>query len=191
LKFGNYMSKIGKKTIQIPGGTQVQIKDGLLSVKGPKGELHRNIPESINISVEKEMVTVKPINIGSDQKIKESYSSWGLYRALVQNMIKGVTEGFEEALEFEGVGYKAAVKGNDLELNLGFSHPINIKAPPGVSFKVEKNVIKISGIDKELVGHVAAEIRSKRKPEPYKGSGIRYKGEIIKKKAGKKAVATA
>ena len=185
------MSKIGKKIIQIPSGVQVQIKDGLLSVKGAKGELNRKIPASISVESNKENVTVKPADSDTTQTSKERNAPWGLYRALIQNMIKGVSEGFERILEFEGVGYKANVKGNDLELNLGYSHPVTVKAPEGISFKVEKNIIKVSGIDNELIGHVAAEIRSKREPEPYKGSGIRYKGEVIKKKAGKKAVATS
>ncbi len=185
------MSKIGKKTISVPSGVQIQVKDGTILVKGPKGELQKNIPGLISITVDNDLVSVKPAEAVAGQKTKEIYSLWGLYRALVQGMIKGVTDGFEKILEFEGVGYKAAVKGDNLELSLGFSHLITVKAPQGVTFKVEKNVIKISGIDKELIGHVAAEIRSNREPEPYKGSGIRYKGEVIKKKAGKKAVATA
>ena len=122
---------------------------------------------------------------------KESVALWGLTRALIANMTKGVTDGFETILEFQGVGYKAAVKGNDLELSLGYSHPVTVTAPEGVSFKVEKNVIRVSGFDKELVGETAAKIRTKRKPEPYKGSGIKYNDEVIIKKAGKKAVATS
>ncbi|KKT81359.1 MAG: 50S ribosomal protein L6 [Candidatus Yanofskybacteria bacterium RIFCSPHIGHO2_02_FULL_44_12b] len=179
------MSKIGKKPIPVPKGVDVQINDGLISVKGPKGELKKKISGSVSASVSNGSVMIKPV---SGQAVIDN-ASWGLFRALIQNMIKGVTDGFEKVLEFEGIGYKANVKGNDLELNLGYSHPIMVKAPEGVTFKVEKSVIKISGIDNELIGHVAAGIRSKREPEPYKGSGIRYQGEVIKKKAGKKAVA--
>ena len=117
---------------------------------------------------------------------KTSAAIWGLSRALISNMIQGVVQGFEKNLEFEGVGYKANVKGEDLELNLGYSHPISMKIPTGLVVKVEKSVIKISGIDNELIGHFAADIKSKRLPEPYKGSGIRYAGEVIRRKAGKK-----
>ena len=115
---------------------------------------------------------------------------WGLSRALFQNMITGVSEGFEKVLEFQGVGYKATLKGTDLELGLGFSHPIIVKGPEGITFKTEKTTIRVQGMDKELIGKVAAEIRSHRQPEPYKGSGIRYQGEFVRRKAGKKAAAT-
>jgi len=115
---------------------------------------------------------------------------WGLSRAILANLVKGVTEGYEKKLEIEGVGFRAAVQGNKLVMSLGFSHPVEIEAPPGIDFKVEKNVITVSGIDKELVGQVSADIRSRKKPEPYKGKGIRYQGEVIKIKAGKKAVSS-
>lgn len=181
------MSKIGKKIINIPAGVEVAIDNGLVSVKGPKGELKRKISEVLDMTIDNNIIKIQlKTNTG-----KDSSALWGLTRALIANMIKGVTEGFETVLEFQGVGYKAAVKGNDLELSLGYSHPITVTAPEGVSFKVEKNVIKVSGFDKELVGEVAANIRTKRKPEPYKGSGIRYNDEVIIKKAGKKSVATS
>lgn len=179
------MSKVGKKLIAIPKGVEVKINDSLIAVKGPKGELSRALPEGMNVSVENEQVTVRPSKEG-----REASAGWGLWRALINNMILGVSEGYEKVLEFQGVGYKAAVKGKDLELNLGFSHPITYPAPEGINFAVEKNAIRISGLDKQMVGQVAAEIRSIRKPEPYKGSGIRYRGEIVRKKAGKKAVAS-
>jgi len=182
------MSKIGKKIIEIPSGVDVKINGSLISVKGPKGELEKLIPNLIEVESDGKILQVKPSTTVA--KGKETVALWGLTRALIANMIKGVVDGFEEALEFQGVGYKAVVKGNELELELGYSHPITITATEGISFKVEKNVIKIIGIDKEIIGKVAADIRSKRKPEPYKGSGIRYQGEIIKKKAGKKAVAS-
>ena len=177
------MSKIGKKPITIPKDVQIKMDGGLVFVKGPKGELKKIIPGDVNLNIEENelKVTIKD---------NEDSATWGLASALIKNMIKGVSEGFETVMEFQGVGYKAIVKGNDLELGLGFSHPISIKAPEGITFKAEKNVIRIQGIDNELVGKTAAEIRSWRKPEPYKGSGIRYQGEIIKRKAGKKAVAT-
>lgn len=179
----NYMSKIGKKPIAIPKDVQIKMENGFVSIKGPKGELKRFIPGDIDLNIEGDVLKVTPKNI-------EDRATWGLASSLVKNMITGVTQGFETVMEFQGVGYKATVKGNDLELGLGFSHPITIKAPEGISFKAEKNVIRIQGMDNELVGKTAAEIRSWRRPEPYKGSGIRYQGEIIKRKAGKKAVAT-
>ena len=176
------MSKIGKKPITIPKDVQVKTDNGLVLVKGPKGELKRFIPGNVDFNIEGEVLKITPKNT-------EDRATWGLASALVKNMIKGVTEGFEAVLEFQGVGYKAVVKGNDLELGLGFSHPVTVKAPEGITFKAEKNVIRIQGMDNELVGKVAAEIREWRKPEPYKGSGIRYQGEVVKRKAGKKAVA--
>lgn len=177
------MSKIGKKPISIPKDVQIKMDNDFVSVKGPKGELKRFIPGNVNLNIEGDVLMVNPKNV-------EDSAIWGLASALIKNMIKGVTDGFETIMEFQGVGYKAVVKGNDLELALGFSHPITIKAPEGITFKTEKNSIKIQGMDNELVGKTAAEIRSWRRPEPYKGSGIRYQGEIIKRKAGKKAVAT-
>jgi len=185
VKFGrnNIMSKIGKKPITIPKDVQIKMDNGLVLAKGPKGELKRFIPGDVDLNIEGEILKVTPKNI-------QDSATWGLASALIKNMIKGVSEGFETVLEFQGVGYKATVKGNDLEMGLGFSHPILIKAPEGIIFKTEKNVIRIQGIDNELIGKVSAEIRSWRSPEPYKGSGIRYQGEIIKRKAGKKAVAT-
>lgn len=181
------MSKIGKKTINVPTGVDVRIEDGVIFVKGPKGELKRNISNVLDMTLVDGILKIQPkVSAG-----KDGNALWGLTRALVANMIKGVTDGFETILEFQGIGYKAAVKGNDLELSLGYSHPITVTAPEGISFKVEKNIIKVSGFDKELVGEVAADIRTKRKPEPYKGSGIRYNDEIIIKKAGKKSVATS
>jgi len=179
------MSKIGKQPIKVPSGVEVKFDSGLLSLKGPKGSLQRNIPKVLDLVLSDGQVLITPKEAqGFDKAL------WGLTRALVNNMVKGVTEGFEKVLEFQGVGYKAAVKGKDLEMGLGYSHPVQIQAPEGIEFKVEKNTIKILGVDKELVGEVAAKIRSKREPEPYKGSGIRYQGEVIKRKAGKKAVAS-
>lgn len=183
------MSKIGKRTIQIPEKVEVNLNGHSISVKGPRGELKRQIPENLEIKFTDKSVSISP-NSAADSEDKDVKAVWGLTRALVQNMIKGVTDGFEKVLEFQGVGYKANIKGNELELNIGYSHPIIVKAKPGIEFKVDKNTIRISGIDNELVGKVAAEIRSQREPEPYKGSGIKYQGEVIKRKAGKKAVAT-
>ena len=182
------MSKIGKKPIQVPKGVDIKVIGNLVTAKGPKGELKKDFDQTIDISVNGNEIVLKLKKETNDKKV---LALWGLTRSLIDNMVRGVSEGFEKGLEFEGVGYKANVKGNDLELNLGYSHPITVKAPPGISFKVEKNTIKVIGIDKELVGHVAALIRSKRLPEPYQGSGIKYAGEVIRRKAGKKAAATA
>ena len=178
------MSKIGKKPIAVPSGVQITVDGGQLTVKGPKGQLAREFPADFEIRLDGERLFI-------ERKEGAESARWGLLRALVRNMIIGVTDGFSRTLEFQGVGYKAAVKGNELELSLGYSHPVTVKAPEGITFSVEKNAITVSGMDKELVGHVAAEIRSQRTPEPYKLSGIKYADEVIKKKAGKKAVATA
>ncbi len=180
------MSKIGKKLIQVPSGVEVKISPNSISVKGPKGELKKEIPGFLTLSLMDGQISIRL----KDEKMieeKKIRASWGMMRALVNNILKGVNEGFEKVLEFKGVGYKATVKGSELELGLGFSHPVHIEAPKGIEFKVEKNAIRVLGLDKELVGKVAAEIRSKRKPEPYKGSGIIYQGEVIRRKAGKKA----
>ncbi len=180
------MSKIGKKPINVPSGVEIKLDDGFVSVKGSKGTLRKPLPPHVAVELEGSAVKIKP----ADVSFKDSNVYWGLTRALIQNMIIGVTAGFEKTLEFQGVGYKAAVKGKDLELGLGFSHPVTVHGPEGIEFKTEKSSIKIIGTDKELVGKVAAEIRSYRLPEPYKGSGIRYQGEVIRRKAGKKAVAS-
>lgn len=182
------LSKIGKKPIPVPKGVEVKVSGNLVSVKGPKGELKKHFNDSILISLDNDQAV---LSLKDKNASTQKAPLWGLTRALMANMLKGVTDGFEKNLEFEGVGYKANVKGNDLELSLGYSHPVQVNAPAGVTLKVEKNVIKISGIDKELVGQVAAEIKSKRPPEPYKGKGIKYAGEVIRRKAGKKAATAA
>lgn len=175
------MSRIGKQPIQIPENVEVKLDDDLILIKGSKGELKQKLHPDIEIEVKDKKVMVK---------LKESAKNtaiWGTFRSLVANMIKGVTEGFEKKLIFEGVGYKANVEGKKLVLNLGYSHPIEVEAPQGIEFKVERNAIIVSGINKQLVGEIAANIRSKRKPEPYKGKGIRYEDEVIRRKVGKKA----
>lgn len=149
-------------------------------MKGPNGQLEYTFPGNVIISLDGKEVTVKPVD-----ESKTARSMWGTARTLINNMVVGVHEGFTKGLEFNGVGYKAAVKGTDLELNLGYSHPIVYPLPAGVSAKVTKNVIEISGCDKELVGFVAAKVRSFRPPEPYKGKGIKYSDEHIIRKAGK------
>lgn len=176
------MSKIGKKPIDIPSGVTVTLgKKNGVNVKGAKGELAASFDDEIIIEVKENEVIVTP-----RKDVKRLYAFWGLTRNLIANMIEGVTKGYEKKLELQGVGYKVALKGNDLDLSLGFSHPIIFKAPEGIKFVVEKNIITISGIDKQMVGQVAAEIRKLRKPEPYKGKGVRYVGEQVRRKAGKK-----
>jgi large subunit ribosomal protein L6 len=160
-------------------------------VKGKRGELQRAIPDSLTAKTEDSTIILSQKEISSGRKAKQDSAIWGTYRSLVQNMVQGVSDGFQKVLEFQGIGYKAAVKGKDLELSLGFSHPVLFSAPDGVEFKVEKNKITISGVDKQKVGQIAAEIRAKKPPEPYKGSGIKYLGEVIRRKAGKKATTSA
>ena len=180
------MSRIGKSPIQIPTGVTIEISGQEISVKGPRGQLNQTIPKEI-----KSEILEGKIVFSVNQESKNSAACWGLSRALVNNMVKGVVEGFEKKLEIEGVGYKAVLSGNDLVLSLGFSHPVNVKAPEGIVFKVEKNTITISGIGKKLVGQISADIRAEKKPEPYKGKGIHYSDEIVRRKAGKKATASA
>jgi large subunit ribosomal protein L6 len=180
------MSKVGKKIIAIPQGVEVKISGNLAVVKGPKGELQLEIPSVLKIEVMDGQAVVSP---GAPSK--KTAALWGLEQRLLSNAVTGVSKGFEKKLELEGIGYKVALQGKDLILNLGFSYPIKFDAVPEVEFKTEKNTIIVSGINKELVGQTAAKIRSLRKPEPYKGKGIHYEGEIIKRKAGKKAVKSA
>lgn len=180
------MSRIGRQPIIIPDGVEVKIDGNLIIVKGKKGELTQKLVPEIKIEIKDKIITLQEL-----QKTKNSLALWGTFRALVFNMIEGVSKGFQKKLIIEGIGYKAALNGNKLILNLGFSHPVNIEAPKGIEFKVEKNTILVSGLDKQVVGQIAANIRIQKKPEPYKGKGIRYDGEIIRRKDGKKAVSTA
>ncbi|MEK7515240.1 MAG: 50S ribosomal protein L6 [Patescibacteria group bacterium] len=184
------MSKIGKRPIHIPQGATVTLDGTTLTVKGPKGTLTRTLSGLIDVAVEGALIQLTPrMDVSADAKTKTI--TWGLERATLNNMLMGVTTGFTKVLEFNGVGYKAVPQGKNLELSLGFSHTIPFPAPEGIQFSVEKNVLTITGTDKEVVGQVAAEIRALKKPEPYKGSGIRYQGEVIKQKAGKKAIASS
>ncbi len=177
------MSRIGKKPIPLPNGVTVDIKDNVITVKGPKGELVKSFPEGITAKTENnEVIVERP----SDEKKYRAYH--GLTRALIANMVAGVTEGYEIALQIVGVGFQGEVRGNKrLLLSLGFSHQILMDAPEGIQFSVARDIIKVTGIDKQKVGEVAAQIRKLRKPEPYKGKGIRYVGEQIQRKAGKTA----
>ncbi len=182
------MSKIGKKPIALPSDVTIEVNGATITVKGAKGTLVKHLPAGISVTVEGTSAHVAPT---SENPSRELGAQWGLWRALVSNMILGVSQGWTETLIFQGVGYKAVLKGKDLELSLGYSHTIEVVAPEGIEFVVDKTTITVKGIDKEVVGHVASLIRSKRLPEPYKGSGIRYSDEIIKKKAGKKAATAA
>jgi len=175
------MSRIGKKPIVIPAGVKVETKEHEIHVEGPKGKLHKIISDRISIEIKDSKITLSRVT-----DIKTDRSLHGLYRALIVNMIKGVTEGYEKQLEIIGVGYKASIQGKVLNMQLGYSHPVNIPIPEGLTIETPKpTVITIKGTDKELVGKTASEIRMVAPPEPYKGKGIRYLGEYIKKKVGK------
>ena len=199
------MSRIGKKPIEIPKDVEVKIEDDTVTVKGPKGELQKKIRPEIRVEInpvrdsenreksKKERISngVKEneILVSPEKETKKTNAFWGLTRTLVSNMVKGVTEGYEKKLEIQGVGYKANLEGEDLILRVGFSHPVKIDKVEGIEFSVEKSIVTVSGINKELVGQIAAKIRKIRPPEPYKGKGIRYVGEEVRRKAGKKVVA--
>lgn len=184
------MSRIGKQPITIPENVEVKINDNQVIVKGPLGELNQTILPQIKLSLKDLSNGQKELLVSLQEKSKNSSALWGLFRSLIFNMIKGVTDGFEKKLEIQGVGYRASLQDNKLSLNIGFSHPVEIEAPKEIEFKVDKNIITISGTDKQLVGQIAAKIRDQRKPEPYKGKGIRYVGEVVRRKAGKKVVGT-
>ncbi|MEX0798465.1 MAG: 50S ribosomal protein L6 [Bacteriovoracaceae bacterium] len=174
------MSRIGKRPVEIPEKVNVTINDRLVEVKGPNGQLSYTYNPEVEVAQEEKTLVVKPV-----EESNKSRALWGLTRTLLSNMVEGVTKGFTKTLEFNGVGYKAAVSGNKLTLNLGYSHPIDFEAPEGVTVKATKNVIEVSGANKELVGYTAAKIRSFRPPEPYKGKGVKYSDETIIRKAGK------
>jgi large subunit ribosomal protein L6 len=179
------MSGIGKKPVEIPKGVETAFKDGRLSVSGPKGRIEKPVDSRIQVKIEGGRITFERPSDDSDIKALQ-----GLYRAFAIKMFKGVTQGFEIVLELSGVGYRAALQGKALSLTLGFSHPVEIAPPEGISFAVEgQNKVKVAGIDWEKVGQVAANVRSIRPVEPYKGKGIKYLGEIVKRKAGKAAKA--
>lgn len=177
------MSRIGRKTIELPAGVTVAVKGRELTVAGPKGSLALALRPEVDVAVGDGVVKVAPAS-----QSRKTAAFWGMTRALVASMIEGVAKGFEKKLEIEGIGYRVTMDGANLQFALGFSHPVRVSPPAGITFRVEKNAITVSGIDKELVGDVAAGIRRLRPPEPYKGKGIRYAGEKIRRKAGKKAV---
>lgn len=176
------MSRIGKKPVTVPQGVTVTLADALLSVKGPKGELSMHIVDEVDVSYANDEIAVKPKNQG-----KRARSMWGMQRTLVDNLVTGVTAGFKRELDITGVGYRAAVRGKDLNLQLGYSHDVNFPIPEGIEINCpEQTKVVVTGIDKQKVGQVAAKIREFRKPEPYKGKGVRYAGEYIFRKEGKK-----
>ena len=176
------MSRIGKKEVTIPSGVQVTLDGQAVQVKGPKGQLAYTVPEEIEITQANGALTLAP-----RADTQRARAMWGLSRTLVSNMVDGVTKGFEETLELVGVGYRAAMKGQALNLQLGFSHDIDMPPPSGISFAVPKQTeIRVAGIDKQMVGEIAARIRRLRPPEPYKGKGVRYAGEKVRRKEGKK-----
>jgi large subunit ribosomal protein L6 len=177
------MSRIGKQPIEIPDGVNVAVDPGRVTVNGPLGELTQNVPARMQIDKEDGQLVVKrPTERGDDRALH------GLTRSLVANMVEGVTKGFEKRLEIQGVGYRASLRGTALELNVGFSHPVVIDAPAGITFEVPaQNEVIVKGIDKQQVGEIAAEVRDVRPPEPYKGKGIRYQGEYVRRKVGKRA----
>lgn len=177
------MSRIGKKAIEIPSGVEVKIVSNSITIKGPKGELTQVLHPNVKVAQEGNTLLVTVVN--PDEKGDRSL--WGLFNRLIDNMITGTTKGFEKKLEVIGVGFKVALQGQKLVLNVGYSHPVEYILPKGISGAVDKNIVTLVGIDKQLIGEIAAQIRRVKKPEPYKGKGIRYFGEVVKKKAGKAA----
>ncbi len=175
------MSRIGKRPITVPAKVQVTIDGAKIAVKGPKGELFRSLPPNISVAQEGEILSVN-----RRDETRQSRQLHGLCRTLVANMVEGVSQGFQRRLEIQGVGYRAALQGRNLVLNMGYSHQVQIVPPDGIQFVVENNTnVIVSGYDKEIVGNTAAQIRAVRPPEPYKGKGIRYSGEAVRRKAGK------
>jgi large subunit ribosomal protein L6 len=177
------MSRIGRQPIEVPAGVSVSISPGRVMVNGPLGELSQQVPVRMQVDQEDSTITVKrPTERGEDRALH------GLTRSLIANMVEGVTTGFTKRLEIQGVGYRAALRGVDLELNVGYSHPVVLKAPQGITFEVPTPTeVIVKGIDKQAVGQIAAEVRKVRPPEPYKGKGIRYEGEYVRRKVGKRA----
>ena len=178
------MSRVGRKPVVVPKGVTVAVKDGSVAVKGPKGELKRAIPLGVSVKVNGQDLT-----FDRSDNSRENRAKHGMIRALVANMVKGVSEGFERKLEINGVGYRADVAGQKLNMALGFSHPVVFELPKGVAAKVDKNLVILSGIDREVLGETASKIRAIRPPEPYKGKGIKYLEEVIKRKVGKTGAA--
>lgn len=179
------MSRIGKKTIPLPQGVELSINDGVVSVKGPKGSLKVMLPKNVSVVVEGE--PAEAVVKVADQENMDQKALWGLFRQLVANAVDGVQKPFQKSLEFVGVGFKVAVEGKKIKMEVGFSHPVVMEVPEGLEAAVEKQVLTVSGIDKQAVGEFAARIRRVKPPEPYKGKGIKYTDEVIRRKAGKTA----
>jgi large subunit ribosomal protein L6 len=177
------MSRVGKQTIEVTKGTEVNLTGSTFSAKGPKGTLTRDFPGDITININGAEITLTPANT-TDRTLK---ALWGTYASHIKNMVKGVNEGFSKKLILEGVGFKSDVSGKSLNLALGFSHPVKVEIPEGLTVTAEKNVITVTGMDKELVGQFTASVRAMKKPEPYKGKGFHYDDEVIRRKQGKKA----
>ena len=177
------MSRIGRKPIQIPDGVEIDVRPGAVKVKGPKGELNQDVNRDMKVAIDDGILTVdRPSDRGEHRALH------GLTRSLIANMVEGVTDGFERRLQIQGVGYRAQLKGKALEMSLGYSHPVTIPAPEGIEFEVpQPTEVVVRGIDKQLVGETAARIRKSRPPEPYKGKGVRYAGEHVARKVGKRA----
>ena len=177
------MSRIGRQPIEVPSGVNVSLSPGRVMVNGPLGELSQQIPTRMNVEQENGTITVtRPTERGEDRALH------GLTRSLIANMVEGVTKGFEKRLELQGVGYRAALQGTDLRLDVGYSHPVVMKAPQGITFEVPvPTQVIVKGVDKQQVGQIASEVRRVRPPEPYKGKGIRYEGEYVRRKVGKRA----
>lgn len=177
------MSRVGKKIIQIPSGVTVEQKDGKVFVAGPKGKLERVIHPLVTVKIENGTISVSVRN----ENVKSERSLWGTFSSHIQNMVEGVTKGYKKSLEINGVGFRVAMQGKDIKLEVGFSHPVVYNVPAIVTASVEKNVINLESFDKEVLGNTAAEIRAIKKPEPYKGKGIKYSDEVIRRKVGKTA----
>lgn len=178
------MSRIGKKEINIPAGVKVTYSDRIITVKGENGSMERSVHSAVDLDIKDDTINVIIIS-----KERKADMFQGMMRSLIANMVTGVSKGFQRGLEINGIGYRAEVKGNNILFNIGYSHPIDFEIPKGISAQIEKNVITLSGFDKELLGHTAASIRSLRPPEPYKGKGIKYAEERIQRKAGKTGAA--
>jgi large subunit ribosomal protein L6 len=176
------MSRVGKKEIVLPAGVTAEMADRTVTVRGPRGELTYTVHPAVGVEIAADKILCQPAG-----EAKEVKALWGTTRARLNNLVRGVTEGFRRELELVGVGYRAQLKGQDLELAVGYSHPVLIKAPDGITFAVEKELITVEGNDIAQVGQIAADIRAVRKPEPYKGKGIRYRGEVVRRKVGKVA----
>jgi len=180
------MSRLGKLPIELKEGTQAKLEHDVIVIKGPKGELKQKINPKVLVDINDKEIKITVSNPDN----KKERALWGLYRSLINNMTVGVNQGYQKKLEINGVGFRASVSGNKLILNVGYSHPVDYNLPQGINAEVEGNIITISGVDKQLVGEIAAQIRKIRKPEPYKGKGIKYVDEVIRRKVGKAAAKT-